>query len=131
MDNAEEDTIDATPVDPSEGVDCQLGKIQFAISYDFQNSTLSLKILQATSLPAKDFTGTSDPYVKILLLPDKKHKLMTKVKKKNLNPRWNECFLFEGMLILMCLSLACRVECSSIVISWNALHTMKILQIIK
>ncbi|KAK3098291.1 hypothetical protein FSP39_018019 [Pinctada imbricata] len=96
MDNADEEAMEATPIDPSEGVDCQLGRIQFAISYDFQNLTLSLKILQAQSLPAKDFTGTSDPYVKIMLLPDKKHKLVTKVKKKNLNPRWNECFLFEG-----------------------------------
>ena len=79
-----------------DGIDYQLGKIQIALSYDFQTLTLTLKILQATQLPAKDFTGTSDPYVKILLLPDKKHKLLTKVKKKNLNPRWNECFLFEG-----------------------------------
>ena len=80
----------------ADGIDYNLGKIQIALSYDFQTLTLTLKILQATQLPAKDFTGTSDPYVKILLLPDKRHKLLTKVKKKNLNPRWNECFLFEG-----------------------------------
>uniref|UniRef100_A0A8C0BWU1 C2 domain-containing protein n=1 Tax=Buteo japonicus TaxID=224669 RepID=A0A8C0BWU1_9AVES len=43
-----------------------------------------------------DFSGTSDPFVKIYLLPDKKHKLETKVKRKNLNPHWNETFLFEG-----------------------------------
>ncbi|XP_060565038.1 synaptotagmin-7-like isoform X3 [Ruditapes philippinarum] len=85
----------AEPI-PIDGIDYNLGKIQMALSYDFQSLTLTLKILQAQHLPAKDFTGTSDPYVKILLLPDKKHKLLTKVKKKNLNPRWNECFLFEG-----------------------------------
>lgn len=79
-----------------EGVDYKLGKLQFGLGYDFQNLTLTLKILRATGLPAKDLSGTSDPYVKIMLLPDKKHKLLTKVKKKNLNPHWNECFLFEG-----------------------------------
>ncbi|CAC5376093.1 SYT7 [Mytilus coruscus] len=84
------------PPDPTEGVDCGLGKLQISLSYDFQTLTLTLKVLQATNLIAKDFSGTSDPYVKILLLPDKKHKLLTKVKKRNLNPRWNECFLFEG-----------------------------------
>lgn len=84
------------PPDPTEGVDCRLGKLQISLSYDFQTLTLTLKVLQATNLVAKDFSGTSDPYVKILLLPDKKHKLLTKVKKRNLNPRWNECFLFEG-----------------------------------
>lgn len=53
--------------------------------------------MKAQELPAKDFSGTSDPFVKIYLLPDKKHKLETKVKRKNLNPHWNETFLFEGM----------------------------------
>lgn len=79
-----------------EGVDFKLGRIQFGLMYDFQNLTLTLRIIRAVDLPAKDVTGTSDPYVKILLLPDKKHKLLTKVKKRNLNPHWNECFLFEG-----------------------------------
>ena len=60
---------------------------------------LTLKIIQANQLAAKDFNGTSDPYVKILLLPDKRNKLTTKVKRKNLNPRWNETFLFEGINI--------------------------------
>ena len=58
--------------------------------------TLTLKIMRAVELPAKDFSGTSDPYVKIMLLPDKKHKLQTNIKRRNLNPRWNEVFAFEG-----------------------------------
>lgn len=96
MEDVEETKTDTATAITVEGVDYNLGKIQLALSYDFQALTLTLKVLQATGLPAKDFTGTSDPYVKILMLPDKKHKLLTKVKKKNLNPRWNECFLFEG-----------------------------------
>lgn len=73
-----------------------LGKIYFSISYDSNEMVLSLKILKATGLPAKDFSGTSDPFVKILLLPDKKHKMETRIKRKNLNPTWNEVFRFEG-----------------------------------
>lgn len=95
MDDPE--VVESTATGPIvEGVDFKLGRIQFGLMYDFQNLTLTLRIIRAVQLPAKDVTGTSDPYVKILLLPDKKHKLLTKVKKRNLNPHWNECFLFEG-----------------------------------
>lgn len=61
--------------------------------------------MKAQELPAKDFSGTSDPFVKIYLLPDKKHKLETKVKRKNLNPHWNETFLFEGRVVVTPTSL--------------------------
>ncbi|XP_035483581.1 synaptotagmin-7b isoform X3 [Scophthalmus maximus] len=83
--------------DDHEGPVCEkLGRIQFSVGYSFQDSTLTVKILKGQELPAKDFSGTSDPFVKLYLLPDKKHKLETKVKRKNLNPHWNETFLFEG-----------------------------------
>ncbi|XP_077999837.1 synaptotagmin-7-like [Glandiceps talaboti] len=79
----------------SAAVDHGLGRIQFQVFYDFTEQTLVVKIYKAVNLPAKDFSGTSDPFVKILLLPDKKHKLETKVKRKKLSPTWNETFLFE------------------------------------
>ena len=46
-------------------------------------------------MPAKDKFGTSDPYVKLTLLPNKKFSLKTRVKKNNLDPHWNETFTFE------------------------------------
>ncbi|XP_035662798.1 synaptotagmin-7-like isoform X3 [Branchiostoma floridae] len=73
-----------------------LGRIQFSMSYNFDTMTLVLHIKRAVELPAKDFSGTSDPFVKICLLPDKKNKMETKVKRRNLNPHWNETFQFEG-----------------------------------
>lgn len=54
---------------------------------------------QGKDLPAKDLSGTSDPYVRVTLLPDKKHRLETKIKRRTLNPRWNETFYFEGFPI--------------------------------
>ncbi|KAK4298060.1 hypothetical protein Pmani_029567, partial [Petrolisthes manimaculis] len=38
------------------------------------------------------YGGTSDPYVKVYLLPDKKKKFETKVHRKTLNPEFNETF---------------------------------------
>ena len=42
-----------------------------------------------------DIGGTSDPYVKIYLLPDKKRKQETKVHRKTLDPVFNETFKYE------------------------------------
>lgn len=42
-----------------------------------------------------DSGGTSDPYVKVFVLPDKKKKFDTKVHKKTLNPVFNETFTFK------------------------------------
>ncbi|XP_045770918.1 synaptotagmin-7 isoform X3 [Maniola jurtina] len=81
--------------EPSENV----GQIHFSLEYDFQNTTLILRIIQGKELPAKDLSGTSDPYVRVTLLPDKKHRLETKIKRRTLNPRWNETLYFEGFPI--------------------------------
>lgn len=43
--------------------------------------------------------GTSDPYVKVYLLPDKKKKFETKVHRKTLNPIFNETFTFKVIFI--------------------------------
>ncbi|CAG2067902.1 unnamed protein product, partial [Timema podura] len=55
----------------------------------------SAQVLEARDLPVKDVTGSSDPYVKVYLLPDRKKKYQTKVHRKNLNPVFNETFIFS------------------------------------
>lgn len=58
-------------------------------------SQLIVGILQAQDLAAMDMGGTSDPYVKVYMLPDKKKKFETKVQRKNLCPVFNETFTFK------------------------------------
>ncbi|KAL6460099.1 hypothetical protein MHYP_G00318580 [Metynnis hypsauchen] len=70
------------------------GKLSFALSYDYEEQALVVRILKALDLPAKDFTGTSDPYVKIYLLPERKKKFQTRVHRKTLNPMFDEVFRF-------------------------------------
>lgn len=75
----------------------KLGKLQYKLEYDFNANSLSVTVLQAEDLPALDMGGTSDPYVKVYLLPDKKKKFETKVHRKTLNPVFNETFVFKGV----------------------------------
>ncbi|CAK5073126.1 unnamed protein product [Meloidogyne enterolobii] len=63
-----------------------LGMLSYKIDYDFDKSILNVTVLSAENLPAMDLGGTSDPYVKLYLLPDKKKKFQTKVQRKSLNP---------------------------------------------
>ena len=51
--------------------------------------------MQAADLAAMDMNGTSDPYVKVYVLPDRKKKFETKVHRKTLNPVFNESFNFK------------------------------------
>ncbi|XP_022823385.1 synaptotagmin-10-like isoform X2 [Spodoptera litura] len=71
------------------------GKLHFALKYDQEVEALVVKIFEARDLPIKDVTGSSDPYIKVFLLPDRKKKFQTKVHRKNLNPVFNETFLFS------------------------------------
>uniref|UniRef100_A0A3Q2PZW2 Synaptotagmin 9 n=1 Tax=Fundulus heteroclitus TaxID=8078 RepID=A0A3Q2PZW2_FUNHE len=70
------------------------GRLHFILKFDCDLEQLIVKIHKAEDLPAKDFSGTSDPYVKIYLLPDRKTKHQTKVHRKTLNPVFDEVFLF-------------------------------------
>ena len=67
------------------------------LDYDFEANNLKVHVMEATDLPAMDMNGTSDPYVKVYILPDKKKKFETKVQKKSLNPVFDETFNFKGM----------------------------------
>ncbi|CAI2353664.1 unnamed protein product [Caenorhabditis sp. 36 PRJEB53466] len=72
-----------------------LGRLQYKLDYDFDKNALTVVIVQAEELPAMDLGGTSDPYVKLFLLPEKKKKFQTKVQRKSLNPVFNESFTFK------------------------------------
>uniref|UniRef100_A0A8C4NAV9 Synaptotagmin IXb n=1 Tax=Eptatretus burgeri TaxID=7764 RepID=A0A8C4NAV9_EPTBU len=71
------------------------GKLNVLLRYNYETEQLVIKIHKAVDLPAKDLCGTSDPYVKIYLLPDRKRKFQTKVHRKTLNPVFDETFHFE------------------------------------
>ncbi|KAI1884681.1 hypothetical protein AGOR_G00228920 [Albula goreensis] len=81
-----------------------LGKLEFSLDYNFTDSQLIVGILQAQDLAAMDMGGTSDPYVKVYMLPDKKKKFETKVQRKNLCPVFNETFTFKVRVKSMWLS---------------------------
>lgn len=81
---------------PSPQVVKDIGRLEFSVSYSFDTMTLILKIIRAADLPAMDLSGFSDPFVKCCLLPDRKLKLETKIRRKTLNPTWSETLFFEG-----------------------------------
>lgn len=57
-----------------------------------------VSVVKCRDLPAKDSnTGSSDPYVKLQLLPDKQHKVKTRVLRKTRNPVYDEDFTFYGI----------------------------------
>lgn len=81
--------------DGSAGV--KIGRLHFTLDYSFQDNSLTVGVVEAQDVPAKDFSGTSDPYARVMLLPDKKKKFDTKVHRKTLNPVFKETFVFKNI----------------------------------
>ncbi|XP_016009745.1 synaptotagmin-5 isoform X4 [Rousettus aegyptiacus] len=73
----------------------ELGRLQYSLDYDFQSGQLLVGILQAKGLAALDLGGSSDPYVRVYLLPDKRRRHETKVHRQTLNPHFGENFAFK------------------------------------
>ncbi|XP_065117946.1 rabphilin-3A isoform X1 [Paramisgurnus dabryanus] len=73
------------------------GRILISLMYNSQQSRLIVGVIRCVHLAAMDANGYSDPFVKICLKPDmgKKAKNKTQIKKKTLNPEFNEEFSYE------------------------------------
>ncbi|XP_046388526.1 synaptotagmin 1 isoform X2 [Ischnura elegans] len=97
MEELTENAEDQADEAESKQSEVKLGKLQYKLEYDFNSNSLAVTVIQAEELPALDMGGTSDPYVKVYLLPDKKKKFETKVHRKTLNPVFNETFTFKNV----------------------------------
>jgi len=74
------------------------GRLKYRLEYDFTTQELKVTVLEACDLPPTDWsTGLTDPFVKVYLLPDKKPKFETKVHRKNLNPKFDQTFVFKNI----------------------------------
>merc|ERR1711988_1110639 len=74
------------------------GRIRFRLEYDFTLQELKVTVIECSDLPPTDWsTGLTDPFVKVYLLPDKKPKYETKVHRKNLNPKFDQTFIFKNL----------------------------------
>ena len=75
-----------------------LGKLYFTIKYSFEKTALIVTVNKCNNPPAKDSSAnTSDPYVKLQLLPEKQHKVKTRVLRRTTNPVYDEDFTFYGV----------------------------------
>ncbi|XP_064201546.1 synaptotagmin-11a [Anguilla rostrata] len=94
--SSEANSKTASPFTPGDGPG--LGTLSLAVDYNFPKKALVVTILEARGLPAVDEeSGSSDPYVKMTILPEKKHRVKTRVLRKTLEPVFDETFTFYGV----------------------------------
>ncbi|XP_077353981.1 rabphilin-3A isoform X2 [Festucalex cinctus] len=73
------------------------GRILVSLRYDSGRGRLIVGVVRCAHLAAMDANGYSDPFVKVCLKPDmgKKAKNKTQIKKKTLNPEFQEEFSYD------------------------------------
>lgn len=80
--------------EPEAGAVQVRGSVHFALRYEPGAAELRVHVIQCQGLAAAR-RRRSDPYVKSYLLPDKQSKRKTTVKKRNLNPVFNEILRYS------------------------------------
>ncbi|XP_021070420.1 synaptotagmin-4 [Mus pahari] len=76
----------------------KLGTLFLSLEYNFEKKAFVVNIKEAQGLPAMDEQSmTSDPYIKMTILPEKKHRVKTRVLRKTLDPVFDETFTFYGI----------------------------------
>ncbi|CAG4934891.1 unnamed protein product [Colias eurytheme] len=83
------------PLEP-ETNDGKLGDLHFKLRYENEKSALVVSVVSCQNLPGREPAGP-DPYVKLQLLPDKQHKVKTRVVRKTRCPVYDEDFTFYGI----------------------------------
>jgi C2 domain len=79
-DEKQETTREKTTEDSDDEVKDQLGSLDFTVGYDKERTTLIVSVIRAKDLPIKNANiGSSDPYVKLQLLPDKRQKVCMQI----------------------------------------------------
>uniref|UniRef100_A0A8C2KAH7 Synaptotagmin IV n=1 Tax=Cyprinus carpio TaxID=7962 RepID=A0A8C2KAH7_CYPCA len=85
-------------VEKSQDKEGGLGTLYFSAEYNFPKKAFMDHIKEAHGLsPTDEQSLTSDPYIKLTLLPEKKHKVKTRVLRKTLDPAFDETFSFYGI----------------------------------
>ncbi|XGW18660.1 hypothetical protein V3C99_002901 [Haemonchus contortus] len=81
---------------PRQETDVIRGKLLLALQYNIQQGSLFVTIKRCAELIGMDSTGFSDPYCKVSLTPvtSKAHRQRTSIKKRTLNPEFNETLAF-------------------------------------
>ncbi|GMR42920.1 hypothetical protein PMAYCL1PPCAC_13115, partial [Pristionchus mayeri] len=86
----------AIPVVNEKPDESERGKLLVALSYNVQQGSLYVTIKRGSEMVGMDSSGFSDPYCKVNLIPptSKGHRQRTSVKKRTLNPEFNETLTF-------------------------------------
>ncbi|XP_071858102.1 synaptotagmin 4 [Bombus fervidus] len=71
-----------------------MGQLVFKLRYVNEQNALGVTVVNCKGLPAR---ATSDPYVKLKLLPDKQHQAKTRVLRNTRDPVYDEDFTFFGI----------------------------------
>lgn len=75
-----------------------LGQLVFKLRYRSEQNALAVTVVKCKGLPARgQQNATSDPYVKLQLLPDKQHHVKTRVLRNTRDPLYDEDFTFFGI----------------------------------
>uniref|UniRef100_H3C9W8 Synaptotagmin IV n=1 Tax=Tetraodon nigroviridis TaxID=99883 RepID=H3C9W8_TETNG len=87
--------VDKPPTEEKEG---GVGTLHFSLEYQPERKAFIVHIKEANGLaPTDEQSLTSDPYIKLTLLPEKKHRVKTRVLRKTLDPAFDETFSFYGL----------------------------------